>query len=71
MHIGVFCIHLCVMLLFFPHFQAVYFNCMLSCMRFEVFHFPSWGNVHDAVDHREVCSAAAFLLTDFINLFIS
>lgn len=71
MQIGVFCIHLCVMLLFFPYFQAVYFNGMFSCMRFEVFQFPSWVNVHAAADHREVCSAAAFLLVDFIHLFIS
>lgn len=71
MQIGVFCIHLCVMLLFFPYIQAVYFNGMFSCMRFEVFHFPSCVNVHDAVGYREVCSAAIFLPVDFINLCIS
>lgn len=70
MQIGVFCIHLRVMSLFFPHFQAVSFNGMFSCMMSEVFHFPSWVKVHDAVGHREVCSAAALLLIDFINLFL-
>lgn len=56
MQIGVFCIHLCVMSLFFPYFQAVSFSGMFSCVRFEVFHLPSWVNVHDAVDHREHCA---------------
>lgn len=70
MQTGVFCMHSCAMWLFFPYFQAVFFNEMFSSMRFEVFPFLSWVIVHDAVDHREVCSAAAFLLTDFTNTFL-
>lgn len=70
MQIGVFCMHLCAMLLFFPYFQAVSFNGIFSCMRFEVLHFVRWVNVHDAVCHRggkQRCTLSAHWFYTFIS----